>query len=199
VEGPLEKVLRGTWDLPAAAAKYRQQHLREKKLLDLYTRIGEAQEKGDPSAILKVIDPAIAEDPSLEPSLCYQKLGALAKTPGSKVQALAYGRRLVDVVLKENAEGLSNLAMLIVEPFDDKPLVDLVPVALAAALKATALTHEKDVRPVLALARAYFLSGDASKALATQERAVHIAKGTAYERDPTLPKRLQEYQKAAKR
>ena len=38
---------------------------------------------------------------------------------------------------------------------------------------------------------------DAAKALETQERAVKLAVGTQFERDPDLKTRLEQYRKAA--
>ena len=46
------------------------------------------------------------------------------------------------------------------------------------------------------LGKAYFDNGDVTKAVETQERAVKLAVGTPFERDPDLKTRLEQYRQA---
>jgi hypothetical protein len=115
---------------------------------------------------------------------------------------------LVDAVLKDNPQGLNMLAWSIVEPKakkpDDepkakKPDAQFVKLALAAAQLADEISKGKDGAIADTLALAYFLDGDAAKALETQERAVKLAKGTPLEKDKSMQDRLTQYRDAVKK
>jgi hypothetical protein len=87
---------------------------------------------------------------------------------------------------------------LIVDPDAGKSDARFVKVALSAAKRADELTDGKNPPICDTLAKAYFDSGDAAKALETQERAVKLAKGTSMENDEGMKSRLEQYRKAVK-
>ena len=113
-------------------------------------------------------------------------------------KALAYGSRLVESVLKEDAGALNQLAWMIVAPEAPKADAKAVKLALKAAQRADELAQGKDPGIADTLARAYFDAGKPAKALETQERAVRLAKGTPVANDPGVRERLEQYRKAVK-
>jgi thiol-disulfide isomerase/thioredoxin len=196
----LGQVVAGKWDLKAARDEFKAAQVRNQKMRELAVEMQKAQQANDPQAMLAVIDKAIAGDPKLESRLCQQKFQILAKDAGTKEKALEYGKRLVETVLKDNSEALNNLAWTLVDPEQkEKPDAAMAKVAVMAAQRADELVKGKQPHIADTLALAYFVSGEAAKALQTQERAVELAKGTEWEKDPSLKERLEQYRKAAKK
>jgi thiol-disulfide isomerase/thioredoxin len=198
MDKPLADIVAGKWDLQAASAQFKREQAPKRKLIALQIKLNEASKSGDSKEVLKVIDLAIVEDPGLEPRLWQAKFRILAEKGGNPDKAQTYGKRLVDTVLKDDPDGLHNLAFLIAE-LTLKPDAKLVKVALAAAQRADKLAQGKDAAIAVTLAKAYFVSGDAAKALESQERAIKLAKGTPLEKNKEMQKRLLEYKKAAER
>jgi thiol-disulfide isomerase/thioredoxin len=195
---PLEKILAGKWDLSLAAATFKKEMIEKRQLKELSIKIKNASQSGDKKALLAVLDQGIAEHAKLEPQLGLMKFQTLVSIGDSKDKASEYGRHLIENVMKGNPEGLNYVAWLIVNPeAKKKPDPEFVKLALQAALRADEVTDHKEPGVADTLARAYFLSGDAAKALKTQEQAVKLAKGSPLEDDQGLKDRLAEYQKAA--
>ena len=97
----------------------------------------------------------------------------------------------------KNVNALNGIAWSIVDPdAKHKPSPKLSPFAVKAAEQGDEL--EKGKNPFIAdtLAKAYFDSGNAAKALETQKRAIENAKGTELENEESLKERLDQYQKA---
>jgi tetratricopeptide (TPR) repeat protein len=194
MDEPLAKVVEGKWDLKAAAAEFKEKQTQKRKLTELRQKLVKAGQSGDPKDLLKVLDEAIAEDPKLESGLGLQKFRLLAGKGGDADKALEYGTKLVETTLKDNAQGLNFLAWTVVDPgAKGKPDPKMVKMALSAARRADELAKGKDAAIADTLARAYFVSGDAAKALEAQERAVKQAAGTPLEKE--LKNRLEQYQK----
>jgi len=198
MDAPLEKITAGSWELAAATAEFKQSIARQVKLDELRSKLQKAAQSGDPQALLKAIDEAIADDSDLEPMLGFQKFQMLKNKAGDRDKALEYGKRLPGGVLKGNGDGLNKLAWLIVDPDAGKSDERMVKVALTAAKRADELTDGKNPPICDTLAKAYFDSGDTAKALETQERAMKMAKGTPMENDEGMKARLEQYRKAAK-
>lgn len=211
MDRPLEQVAAGTWDLAAAKAEARkqqerraeqqkQQQAQTRAMQALRPKFEEAQKSGDPQKLLEVIDEAIASEPSLEAALAQPKWEILTGPRGDPKKAAAFGNRLVSEVYKDNPGVLNNFAWSIVDP--ERPLkadADLVAVALKASLRADTLAQGKDAAIADTLAKAYFDSGSAAKALEAQERAIKLAKGTEQENDKDMLARLEQYRKAVKK
>jgi len=106
--------------------------------------------------------------------------------------ASAYGNKLVDGALKDEAETLNQFAWSIIRPDtkhdtarQDKKL------ALKAAIRADELTHGENGPILDTLALAYFEAGDPAKALMVQEKAVKSMGDNA-----GVKERLETYRKA---
>jgi hypothetical protein len=112
--------------------------------------------------------------------------------------ALSYGAHLVEKTYKDNPAALNQIAWTLVDPArPSKPDAKLIALALKAAKRGDSIANGKDPAIADTLGCAYFLSGDVQAALEAQERAVKYAKGTQFEKDPDIAKRLEEYRKAA--
>jgi hypothetical protein len=195
MEKPLSAILDGTYDLQAAATKFKEDMAIKRKLTALRPKLQNAQ--GDAKAILAVCDEAIADEPKLELQLGMLKFTTLAGDPEMKDKTLEYGKHLVEKVYAENAQALNNLAWTLIEPKEDKkPDAKVAKLALAAAQRADSLVKSKEVQIADTLALAYFETGDIAKAVETQERALKLAKGTGLENDPGMKERMEKYRKA---
>jgi tetratricopeptide (TPR) repeat protein len=128
--------------------------------------------------VLSVIEAAIADEPDFEGMLALGKYRVLVGKDGDPEKAQEYGKRLVDKIFKDNAAALNQLAWLTVGSDDNgNPNAKLVKLALAAALRADELSKGQDANIADTLARAYFVSGDAAKALEDYKKAVEKAAG----------------------
>src|SRR5262249_16507928 len=115
-------------------------------------------------------------------------------------KALEVGKKLEKSELGEQAEGLNLIAWTIVDPDSGvKPKAELIKFALDLARKADEKSDRKNGAIADTLAKAYFDSGDVSKALETQERAVRLIKESRDDVDPGMKERLEKYRKAAEK
>lgn len=186
MDKPLADIVAGKWDIA-----------RQRRLVEVMKKLTRAAKSGDAKLVLKLIDEAIAADADLETRLGLGKYQILAGKGGDAAKAHEYGKRLVETVLKDNAQGLDAVAWITVgSERTEKPDAKLVQLALRAAQRADELSQGKDPGIVDTLAKAYFESGDAAKAVACQERAIKLVKGTPLENDQKMQKRLEDYKKA---
>jgi thiol-disulfide isomerase/thioredoxin len=200
MDKPLADIVAGKWDLAAASAQFKREQARGRKINELRTKLAKASKSGDSKAVLSVIEAAIADEPDFEGMLALGKYRVLAGKDGDPEKAQEYGKRLVDKIFKDNAAALNQLAWLTVASDDDgKPNAKLVTLAVAAALRADELSKGKDANIADTLARAYFVSGDAAKALECQERAMKLVKGTPQENNKEMQQHLEDYKKAVEK
>jgi thiol-disulfide isomerase/thioredoxin len=198
MDKPLEQIVSGKWDLAAAATEYKKEKAREARMRALAMKVRKARQDKDPKAELAALDEAIGDDPGLEERLGALKFQALTKS-GDADKALEYGNRLVGEVLKDKTMPLNDFAWGLVEKPGEKPDPRLMKLALRAAERADELAGGKDGAVADTLAKAYFETGDAAKAVATQERALELVKGTPLEKDKDMKDRLEQYKKAAEK
>jgi len=199
MEGPLDKVAAGSWDLKAAVEEHRKEAEKQAKFQQLSAALATAIKSGQPGEVLTSINAIVEQRPEMESAYGPLKVTWYIKL-GDEEKALAYAKQLSASDLKKNAQGLNGLAWAIVDPAAGiKPGTKLVQFAVETAERADKLAEEKDAAIADTLAKAYFDSGDVRKALATQERAVRVAKGTAYEKDTSITDRLEQYKKAAEK
>jgi hypothetical protein len=125
------------------------------------------------------------------------KLGVLLQTHRTEAM-VAYGNRLVSGALKDDAQALNSLAYGLVEPERAKPSPQVLPLAEKAALRADALSSQKDPQMADTVAAVYFAEGKVDKAIATQERAIKLAAGTPLAEQPVLKEHLVKYKRARK-
>lgn len=199
LEEPLSAIVAGTWDLAKATTEYRDRMAVKRQVVVVEKDYTAALKDGNPKKALGILDAAIAENPKLEVALGitkYQTLIAVNDT----ASAVEYGKRLVDIVLKDDVNMLGYLAWLIVDPdAKEKPTREQIALALAAAKRADQLAGGKDPGIGDTLAKAYYDSGDVKMALAIQQKAFVNAKGTSLAYDKGFQDRLKMYQTAAQK
>lgn len=196
MDEPLEKIASGEWDIKAAIAADKKAREERAKLEKVQQKLIAALRSEDPAKILAAIDEVVKDVPSMERNLAGLRFTALVQS-GDEDKAIEVGNGLIDGDFGKNANALNALAWAIVDPdAKHKPGPKLLQFATKAAERADEL--EKGENPFIAdtLAKVYFDSGDAAKALETQKRAVEHAKGTDLENEPSLKERLEKYQKA---
>jgi thiol-disulfide isomerase/thioredoxin len=196
LEQPLKTVVAGKWDMNSARSTIEKQQEQSRKMMALSRKLQQASQSGDPKQMIAVIDQAIAEDPAMEEQLGVPKFTMLLKEPD---QAAEYGQHLVDKTYADNPVALNQLSWTVVDPAKPKADAKLLDVALKAAQRADELSKGKDPAISDTLGCAYFATGNTAKAIEAQERAVRLAKGTQFEKDPDIAKRLEQYRKAAGR
>ena len=192
MEKPLEQIVAGKWDLQAAATEFKKKQELQAKLRRMSEQLQQAMAKG-PDEAIKVVESIVDGDPEMEKQLAFFKFRMLEQTKKLD-QQITYGERMVDKVLGDQPMALNQLAWTLIDPAR-KEAADpkLQRLALKAALKADTAKEGKDAAIADTLARAYFVTGDAAKALSTQERAAKLAKGTEMEEE--IKQRLEEYRK----
>jgi thiol-disulfide isomerase/thioredoxin len=195
MDKPLEQIIKGEYDLAAAAAERKKGKERELKLAAIQEKLQGAR---DPGKMLDILDEAFEKDADLEASLGMLKFNLLASQKGTEDRAIAYGRKLMKTELGETSNGLNNLAWLLIDPErGGTPSKDAVAFAVEAAKKGDDLAEQKDPAVADTYAWALFLSGDVKKALDTQTRAMKLAEGTPLAEDEGMKGRLEKYRKAA--
>jgi thiol-disulfide isomerase/thioredoxin len=199
MDGPLEKIASGSWDLNTAVAEHRKDMEKQAKFQKLSESLSAAIKSGQPNEVLTAVNAIVEARPDLESAYGSMKVTSYIKL-GDEEKALAYAKQLATSDMKKNAHGLNGLAWAIVDPDAGiKPGAKLIQFAVETAERADKLAEEKDPAIADTLGKAYFDSGNVRKALETQERAVRLAKGTAYEKDKSIAQRLEQYKKAAEK
>lgn len=197
MEKPLDKIIDGTWDIKTAAEELRKEKEGQAALQKLASRLQSAQRSKDPKKILEAIDEIVAQKPEMELRLGPMKLQPLLKLD-QQDKALELGKKLAKSEIGEQAEGLNFIAWAIVDPATGiTPKAELIKFALDLAKKADDKADHKNGAIADTLGKAYFDSGDAAKALETQERAVRLMKESGEPVDPGMKDRLEQYKKAA--
>lgn len=201
MDKPLKEVVAGTWNPQAAIAERTAAQAGQAKMATLQRKLAEARKSGDPAQTLAVLDAAVADDPAMEQALGALKFQTLAAQPSKQADALAYGNRLVDAVWKDNPGALNQMAWLLVDPDQPKRpnAATFATLAVKAARRADDLTGNKEPAILDTLAKAYYDSGDAAKALECQEKAVRLAQGTPSATDKDMLARLAMYRKAVRK
>jgi thiol-disulfide isomerase/thioredoxin len=169
LDKPLKLIVAGKWDAKAEIA-------RAKKVEEAHEKIKDLIQDENWKAAIAAVDSAIKSDPKLEAALGPNKFQLLWQA-GDVDKAAAYGRKLTDEIFADDAEGLNELAWLVVDPEvvdKKKPDAKLVKVALAAAIKAVELTKHQDTSLLDTLANAHFANGEVDKAIEIQEKAIKM-------------------------
>lgn len=202
IDKPLARIVEGKWDLEATAKKYALDLRLEGITARLAKDVTKAKKEKDFAGAVRLIDEAIAKEPSIEPNFCLDKYFLLLEVQRS-AEASTYGQRLVSQVIADNASALNQLAWSIVEPGGKVKQGDYA-LAVKAAERAVALLEEKDASTLDTLALALFKNGQVARAIEIQEKAVALATEDA-KRDPQLSKlatelrgRLDEFKNAKK-
>lgn len=195
MDEPLADIVSGKWDLAAAAKK----HAQDMRLTGLKTQlnrdISKAKKAKDFTGAVKILEDALAKEPTLEASFGLNKYFLLVEAQ-RPADAAVYGQRLVAQVLADNAMALNSLAWTIVDPASKTPGGDYA-LAVLAAERAVSLQQEKDASTLDTLGLALFKAGQIERAITVQEKAVALAKGQD-KLEPELRARLEEFRTAKK-
>lgn len=204
IDKPLEKVVEPNFDLANFISNAREAQIKEKakqqaqrkSLATLQKRAAELGNNPSPKQLLSLFDKTLEESPELEEMLGMPKYGIMVQL-GDK-NASTYGSKLVEGQFKDQAEALNQIAWMNLDPESKVDADKLDPkLALKAALRANELTKNENGAILDTLALAYFKTGDAAKALSTQEKAVALM--PTGEGSDDMKTRLKKYQKAAEK
>lgn len=196
MDKPLEQIVAGKWDLAKAKEDFKKAAARQAKFRAIAMKIRKLQQEKDDKGLIVLIDETIKEEPEMEVPLGMLKFTTLVKL-GDGGAAVAYGTKLVDGAFKDNPQGLNAVAWGLVEKPGEKADPKVLKFALGVAQKADKLAESKSAEIADTLAKAYYETGDVTKALETQERAMKLAKGTPLEKDKDMIDRLDLYKKKA--
>jgi thiol-disulfide isomerase/thioredoxin len=198
MDEPLERIVTGSWDLQTAIAEHKKAMEEQEKMTKVQSKLRQAMRANDPKKLVAVVDEVIAEVPSMEAALGSIKFGTLIKL-GETEKALELGKHLTQKVFGDNKYYYNSLAWSIVDPeVKERHSPRVLQFAVETAERGDELAKGKDSALADTLAKAYFDSGQKTKALETQERAVKLAKGTELEKDTGMQSRLEQYKKASK-
>jgi hypothetical protein len=201
MDGPLEKIAAGSWDLKVEAERIRKekdvQKAEASQMQKFAQNLNQAMRSGDGNRILSVIDEIVQFKPALELRLAPMKLGALLKLD-QQDKALELGKQLEKGPMGQDPQGLNALSWTIVSPASGiKPGPELLKFALEMARRADDKTNGKNGQIADTLAKAYFDSGEVAKAIETQERALSLSKKLPKPQLNEMEERLEQYKKAA--
>jgi thiol-disulfide isomerase/thioredoxin len=166
VLGPVQK---GTFDAKAAAALREKAEAEQAARGKMLEPISKAVQANDFKTAVAEMDKLFAAQPDMEKQLAGAKYQFLFKV--DEKAAFDYGKQLTEGIYKDDAMQLNALAWL---ALDDQrgPKVKDYPTIIAMAERANTVTNGKNPNVLDTLASAYAKSGDADKAIATQELAV---------------------------
>ncbi|MCW3099121.1 MAG: hypothetical protein JWL77_4739 [Chthonomonadaceae bacterium] len=194
MEAPLAKIVAGTWDMKVEAERSHKAAAAAHKLREVQAAFLPAYQTKDFAKALSILNDAIGSDADMEVQVAPVKLMVLQQM-GKTDEAADYITKLVGGAMKDNVEGLNQIAWPLVDPdAKTKATPALVTAAVKAALRADELSKGKDPAIADTLAAAYYADGNAAKAIETQKRAIALAKGTQFEKDPSFAQHLTKYQ-----
>lgn len=206
LDEPLEKVIAGKWDLAAAAKEFKSEIEAVKIEKEFTTAVDKALDAEKFAEAVKLLDEGFAKAPALEKNYGMVKFSAL-QAQEKEEAAYAYGLKLIEKFGAEDPNipfGIVSSALL---DDDDKPVAKL-----EGAEAKFVVTASTELVKIMAdfpggngavrsqaqelNAQALFASGDAKGAVASQEKALALAKGSPREKDATIAEKLKKYQAA---
>ena len=201
MEGPLDQIVEGKWDLVAEAQKIADAKLLQKKMQATFGRLQKLfkqfTDDGDPKDLLTELETASKEIPDKAEIFQLFRFQVYALAKDTADEAIELGEKIIASEQGEDPMLLNNMTWFIVDPNrDTKPDAKLQKWALKVAVKADKLAEGEDPSIADTLAKAYFDNGELDKAVKTQERVIDLAEGTRMAADPGLKKRLRQYKKA---
>jgi len=164
-----EQVAAGAFDLEAAAAA----QANREAAAACAAEANQLAMEGDWDAALAKIDEAIDLDPAGQRHLAVVKVQRLALTLDREADAYAYGREIIEGLIKDDAALLTNLGRFLVEAPRLEPRdYDL---ARAAVHRALELTGDQHADALATLASIEFADGRLGQAVRMQRRALALA------------------------
>ncbi len=190
MEEPLGKIIAGKWDLAAYAKERAEAGALEAATNELGGKLSKLMKSKDLKGAIAAMEEAFVTTPKLEENFGYYKFRMLLDLKDYDA-GYAYADKLITGALKNEGQALNAIAWTIVDP-DNKDLAKRdYKLALKAALRANEITKGKEPNVIDTLAKVYFDSGDAAKAVEFQTKALELVKGTEQEKD--FQERLDQY------
>jgi len=201
MDKPLAQIVEGNFDAAAAAKnaqsardKAAKAELEQAEFMKALEPLQAAVTAEDHAKTITIVDDLSAKYPLKADGLSVLKYRAQIQTDEVAAQALA--EKLSKGFLKDDPQGLNELAWLILDTKSVKnPNYTL---AHTIATRAAELTKNKDGMIIDTLALATFKKGDVAKAVELQTKAVELSKDFPEEIVTEMETRLAEYKKAAK-
>lgn len=165
----LSKVLTNKFDAAGYAAEQMKQKEADDKMQKALSNPIQLAQRGDNRAALEELNKVLSESPEYEKQLGFFKYNLLTKADEEK--SYPFALKLAEGEFKDNAQALNQLAWGIV---DDKSTLKSpdYKVALTIAERAVKVSKGRDAMILDTLAYAYYKSGNVSKAISTQEKAI---------------------------
>ncbi|MGC4044946.1 MAG: redoxin family protein [Armatimonas sp.] len=191
MDGPLAKIVAGTYDPKVEIAKQEKQQA----LMGAMQKVQALMRQGKPTEALAALDKVMVTNPEMAEQLASLRFNLLLTSDEAK--AYDYARTIGEGVGKNNPLLLNAIAWTML---DNKELKSPdFALALTLAEKADALTKNNDWQILDTLALAQFKNDKKSEALATQTKAVALLKADSKapaEFAKELTDRLEMYKKA---
>ncbi|MGP1345283.1 MAG: redoxin family protein [Phycisphaerales bacterium] len=188
MDGALEKIVAGTYDIAAEKAKMA-------KIAELQPQLGQAYQAQEWERLFSLIDQMIALDPDQFSRMNMDKYLLLITQVGDTNRAKQVGREIMDGPLGKKHESMNQFAWYIVNPDNGmtKEQRDL-DLAMQAAQRAVDMTKGENSDVLDTMARVHFWKGDLDKAIEFQTKAIELADERM---KPYLQEALDEYKEAA--
>lgn len=187
IDKTLDLVVSGKHDIDALIAEQKKAKEVEAKSGKLRADLNAAAGAGKWEDAIKICDDIVALDPESLGGFALAKFQILALEIKDEARANKWAKEISEGMLKDDAELLNGLAWTMVDP--ESPLktrdADL---ALKIAERAAEVSKHKSAPILDTLARAWFVKGDAQKAVEWQRKAIAI--------DPEMNESLAEYEEA---
>jgi thiol-disulfide isomerase/thioredoxin len=187
MEQAVEQLLDGTFDLPAAAAAYRERMAEKLE----FGRALKLFEEGKPDEAVAAIDSLVAKSQRWARPGAVEKFRNLIDAKRYS-QAIAIVPSLIDEHLKDDGQLLCAVADSIVE-LPEAERNPALPLALRAAQRAVELNSRKYPVPPATLAAVYWAMGERAEAVRWQRQAVEFASA---EGKHNFEPKLAEYESA---
>jgi thiol-disulfide isomerase/thioredoxin len=199
MDKPLEMVANGKWNIKVAADEQRREREQRNPGQKLLGTIEDAQRSGNAKELLSALEELLDPKSEIDPKAALPMLTALIKLDQSD-KALEFGKKLEKAGFGRDTENLNLIAWTIVDPdLKAKPSAKLIQFAIEMARRADEKSEGKNGSIIDTLAKAYFDSGDAAKAVEAQERAIRVTRENGEPVDQDMKDRLEKYKKAAKK
>lgn len=171
LEEALDKVLAGTYDIKAEAARQQKAKDDEKAFEAMMKPVSDAYRAGKYDLAVAELDKVMAKDPKYATQFAMTKYSFLLKA--NEPKAYAYAREMSNGIYKDNAMALNQIAWLIVDEKTQLKKPDYK-TAILIAEKAVKVSKSADPAAMDTLAYAYYKNGDVKKAVTIEKQAIAL-------------------------
>lgn len=188
MDKPLESVVAGTWDIAKAQETQRKEMEKQATMMRVGKRFSDAMRAKNYDEAIAACDEMSANGLADQGGM--NKFLVLVKFKKDRAAATAMGNKLIDEIVKDDANSLNMLAWTLVDPAGkiENPDLDL---ALRAAQRSVEI--DRNWAGLDTLARVHFRRGDKAKAIELQKEAISMAPDEASKKE--LQSALDEYTK----